>query len=197
MNRRTLLQLAAAALGGALSGSWVEGALAGVSPATAPSRDVFPGDTRAKVAVLAEMIIPKTDTPGAIEAGVPHFIDVMVADWYTDAERRIFFDGLAQLDTYCDNRFGAGFMACNEPERVAALQATEHVAQSYRSTAMPSMFGNTIDEHTPFFHKIKELTVLGYYTSEVGAQQELRYNPMPMHYDGDYDFSKVGREWSW
>ena len=54
-----------------------------------------------------------------------------------------------------------------------------------------------VDQNTPFFTKLKELTVLGYFTSEVGAKQALAYNPMPMRYDGDYDFDKVGREWSW
>jgi hypothetical protein len=57
--------------------------------------------------------------------------------------------------------------------------------------------GKTTSSKSPFFTKIKELTVLGYYTSEVGAQQELSYNPMPMRYEGDYDFVKVGKQWSW
>ncbi len=55
-----------------------------------------------------------------------------------------------------------------------------------------------VDENTPFFAKIKELTVIGYYSSEVGAKQELAYNPMPMRYEGDYDYAKTGgRQWSY
>ena len=53
------------------------------------------------------------------------------------------------------------------------------------------------DQHAPFFNKIKELTVLGYYTSEVGATRELAYNPVPGKFDGDYDYAKVGRQWSY
>jgi hypothetical protein len=53
------------------------------------------------------------------------------------------------------------------------------------------------DEQSPFFYKLKLLTVLGYYTSEVGATQELSYNPVPGRYEGDVDFDKVGRQWSY
>ena len=53
-----------------------------------------------------------------------------------------------------------------------------------------------IDERTPFFAKLKELTVVGYFSSEVGATEFLEYNPMPMRYDGDFDFAEVGTHWS-
>jgi hypothetical protein len=52
------------------------------------------------------------------------------------------------------------------------------------------------DEKSPFFFKLKQLTVLGYYTSEVGGTKELSYNPVPGSYEGDYDFDKVGHQWS-
>jgi hypothetical protein len=196
MNRRELLKIASVVMGGALSGSLSRQVMAGVLPTDKPSRTIFVGDAKLKISTLAEMIIPKTDTPGAIEAGVPNFIEMMVADWYSDRERKIFFDGLVALDTFCRGRDRKDFLRCGEAQRIEALRAAEKLAQSYQSPISPFV-PNSTDENTPFFTKIKELTVLGYYTSEVGAKQELAYNPMPMRYEGDYDFAKVGRQWSW
>lgn len=196
MNRRELLKVATLVMGGALSGSLSRQVVAGILPTDKPSRDLFVGDAKAMIDTLAEMIIPKTDTPGAIEAGVPKFIEMMVADWYTDNERKIFFDGLAGLNGYCQEHYQKTFLRCDETQRIEALQAAEKLALSYHSKIMPFV-PNQSDENTPFFTKIKELTVLGYYTSEVGAKQELAYNPMPMRYEGDYDFAKVGHQWSW
>jgi len=198
VNRREILKIAAAVMGAGLSGSLSTNVLAGLAPTDKPSRIVFDESSRQAVAVLAEMIIPKTETPGAIEAGAPAFIEMMVADWFNDGERKIFFDGLATLGEFCKSQFQKNFLACDEAQRVAALKDAEKRALTYKSNApMIDVSQKYIDPNTPFFTKLKELTVLGYFTSEVGAKQVLSYNPMPMRYEGDYDFSKVGREWSW
>lgn len=201
MNRRELLKRIAIVTGAGFSGSLAQNVMAGIAPTAAPSKAIFDAETSKMVTTLAEMIIPKTDTPGAIEAGVPKFIEMMVADWYNDKEREIFFSGLASLNQFCEEKFKKKFLKCNAEQQVAALQDAEAQAKA------KVMFGNTVfgsdlqakkvDSSTPFFTKIKELTVLGYYTSEVGAQTELSYDPMPMRYEGDYDFVKVGKQWSW
>src|SRR5436853_4243307 len=64
------------------------------------------------VATIAELIIPKTDTPGAREAGVPAFIDVMLADWGDEEQRRTFTAGLANVDERSRGLFGKDFIAC-------------------------------------------------------------------------------------
>ena len=83
-------------------------------------------------------------------------------------------------------------------QRTAALQDAEQQAGTYKSPAPAFDFTQKfVDRNTPFFTKLKELTVVGFFTSEIGAKQVLEYNPMPMRYDGDYDFPENGREWSW
>lgn len=194
MNRRELLQLLALLAGGALAPSVVHALSSGVDGRGEIQNRRVNKRQRAMCSVLAEMIIPKTDTPGAIEAGVPHFIELMVSDWYTDTERRIFLSGLQTLDTFCRQQFGGTFLHCRPEDRAAALTQMEKAAAEYRGApALP--FRTAADENEPFFNKLKELTVLGYYTSEVGAKQELRYLPMPMEYR-DIDFAEVGRQWS-
>lgn len=198
MNRRDLLQLACAAMGGSLFSSASFRVLAGDAPTRTASHPLFDSPTRSLVAELTDMIIPATDTPGAIVAGVPDFVEMMVADWYTGTERRIFLDGIAALDAYCRQAFAAPFMQCSGEQRTSALQHAEQQALAYKSPLPGGVFGamsKLVDEQTPFFTKFKELTVLGYYSSEVGATQELAYNPMPMRYDGDYDYAQTGRQW--
>lgn len=198
MNRREILKIAATLLGAGLSGSLSQNVIAGLLPTDRPAKAVFDERTRRMVAILAELIIPKTDTPGAIEAGAPAFIEMMVGDWFYDGERRIFFDGLAALDGFCREKYGRDFLACDDAQRTEALKDAEKQAAAYKSSApMFDISQKFVDQDTPFFTKLKELTVVGYFTSEVGAKQALSYNPMPMRYDGDVDFKDVGREWSW
>ena len=194
-NRRQLLQLAAALLGAGVSSSLARSVLAQALPSGAPARDAFTPDQREGVAAIAERILPKTDTPGAIEAGVPRFIESMVADWYTETEREIFLDGLRALDAACLEAHGSRFARCTAAQRDLALADAERAAAAYEGPAV-GFLSKEIDEHAPFFAKAKELTVLGYFTSEVGATQVLQYNPVPGFYDGAYPFAKVGTQWS-
>lgn len=199
MNRRELLLAAISTMAGVMVGSPTLRVIAGEVPTASASRVVLQGHQPEMVRVLAEMIIPATDTPGAIEAGVPRFIEMMVADWYTDTERGIFLDGLAALDASCRNAYGQDFLGCSVEQRVAALSEAEKNAAGYVSPLPPGFLAamaKLIDERTPFFAKLKELTVVGYFSSELGATEFLEYNPMPMRYDGDFDFAEVGTHWS-
>jgi len=202
MDRRTLLKNTALLLGGIASSSVTRAVLAGVDGQVAIKTPIFTTIQKEKCSVLTEMIIPQTDTPGAIEAGVPHFVEMMVSDWYTDRERQIFLAGLEALDHYCKENFSKQFLQCNADQRISALEQAELDTEGYKAEASDmtgggegSLVPGPEDEGKPFFTKIKELTVLGYYTSEVGAKQELRYDPMPMEYK-DIDFADVGRQWS-
>jgi hypothetical protein len=198
MNRREVVKIAAIFLGGSLSNSISSAVIANAGSnanAAIAANAFFDTDASNMVAILSELIIPETDTPGAIEAAVPAFIELIVSDWYTEKERDIFLEGLTALEKYCKKTSGKGFSQCASEEQIAALKWAEKESKSFRSKARPG--DNTLSETAPFFLKLKELTVLGYYTSEVGAKQELIYNPMPMKYEGDLNFVDVGRQWSY
>ena len=121
------------------------------------------------VAVAAERIIPATDTPGATAAGVSAFIDKMLADWHTPAERDRFLAGLPELDARCRARAGKDFVDCAEADQVAVLTALDNEANS------------VANEH--WFARLKYLTVYGYCTSEPGMRA-LGLFPLPWRYDG-------------
>ncbi|WP_101760017.1 gluconate 2-dehydrogenase subunit 3 family protein [Oceanicoccus sp. KOV_DT_Chl] len=195
MNRRDLLKNAAILLGGLSSASVVNAMLSGVDGRVKIATPIFSSAQKSMTAVLAEMIIPRTDTPGAIDAGVPHFIELMVSDWYTTRERTIYIEGLQSLDAYCLAQFKQSFLSSTEDQQITALEDAEKQSEAYKPAKPENLMGNEEDEDKPFFTKLKELTVLGYYSSELGATKELNYDPMPMRY-GDIELADVERQWS-
>ncbi len=116
------------------------------------------------VAIAAERILPATDTPGATDAGVSAFIEKMLTDWHTPAERERFLAGLHDLDARCHARASHDFVDCSEADQVAVLTALD-------------------DAREEWFARLKYLTVYGYCTSEVG-QRALGLWPQPWRYDG-------------
>ena len=197
MHRRDLLKLSMLLLGTSATASVSRALHAGVGNIPGTSSSAFNDGQRLAVNLLADMIIPPSDTPGAVDAGVPAFIEAIVADWYTETERTLFLQGLEDLDSYCLAHGNIPFIGTSEEIRIAALRDQEAIASEYKAPASAVLsFIPEDDQQAPFFKKIKELVVLGYYTSKVGATQELVYQPMTHHFDGDYDFAKVGRQWS-
>jgi len=139
------------------------------------------------VATMAELIIPTTDTPGARAAGVHIFIDSMLTDWYGGEEREHFLSGLREVDNKARARFDKPFLKLQEEEQVALL--TDMEEEAYVITASAS------NGQEPFFVTMKTLTIFGYYTSEIGATQELRVMPMG-EYRSDVPFEEIGRTWA-
>ncbi len=116
------------------------------------------------ITIAAERIIPATETPGATDAGVSAFIEKMLTDWHTPAERERFLAGLQDLDARSRARASRDFVACSEADQVAVLTALD-------------------DAHEEWFGRLKYLTVYGYCTSEVGMRT-LGLFPLPWRYDG-------------
>jgi len=195
MDRRQMLKQLGLLTAGSLLTRVMDAVAAGTDLHTAPAQSVLTPAQRDAVAHLAEMIIPATETPGATEASVPAFIDGIVSTWYTPREREIFIAGLGELDGYCTKKFARNFNACNAAQRTEALADADTRAVNYRPPPLYSITAEP-DQASPFFFKLKELTVLGYYSSEIGGTKELAYNPVPGRYEGDYDLAKVGRQWS-
>jgi len=133
---------------------------------------------------MAEHIIPQTDTPGARAAGVHRFVDTLLSDHYAATERDRFLAGLADVDARAQSAHGQPFARCSPEQRIMLLK--EQDARAYAS-------GRGDDGW--FFRRLKELTVVGYYTSEIGAMQELHMSPFGA-YRGDIPYTSVGRAWS-
>ena len=130
------------------------------------------------VATIAELIIPKTDTPGAREAGVAAFIDGMLADWGDDDQRQMFTSGLANVDERSRTAFGKEFTALTSPQQTEILQDLDYELARLRDAKA--------DTSKSFFGAMKWLTLTGYYTSEVGSTSELHYRVVPGRFEPCY-----------
>lgn len=155
----------------------------------------FSDKQRKLVAAIAETIIPRTDTPGAIDAGVPRFIELMVADWLNDAERAIFDAGLKEIETGIPGEYGSAYDQLSADQQLAILEALESAASDSPWYAQGNVRRAFVSD-APFICQIKELTIWGFFTSKAGVEQVLRYNPMPMKFDGHYPRSPDDSAWA-
>lgn len=188
MNRREFLQCAAVFASGAiqLPSSWAMSHEQKIFLTSQPnytereSPGFFTKIQRDAVSGIADQIIPTTDTPGAIEAGTPRFIELMVADWFNAAERKLFMTGLADLQL----RAGGNFASLSKNKQLLLLEKLEDES----GDASWYQIGNVTriwDGDAPFICQIKELTVLGFMLSHLGSTQFLRQNPMGI-LDGNF-----------
>ena len=138
---------------------------------------------------VGETILPATQTPGAKAARVGRFMAVMVRDCYTSADQKIFMNGLTQLDKDCVKQNGKAFLACDAAQRTAFLTVLDKEQKAFTTHQRP-------DDPAHYFRMMKELTLLGYFTSEVGATKALRYLPVPGRYDGDVPYKKGDKAWA-
>jgi hypothetical protein len=184
MQRRDLLKLIAAATGCALVG--MEGALA--APAAPAAQPPFSKHDRAMLDEIAETILPRTDTPGAKDAAVGAFIARYALACYDPAQLRILQHGIITLDVLMRAKNGAGFLQASPAQRQALLtdidlQARQHAKAS--GEAPPH-----------YFTLMKQLTLLGFYTSEPGSTRVLRYRPVPGKYRGCVPYKKGDTSWA-
>lgn len=139
------------------------------------------------VDVVAELIIPKTDTPGAREAGVPQFVDRALADYYNKAQADRLRAGLARMDADARAAHGDVFVALTPQQQVDLLSGYDREAAAVQGQAAG-------EPH--FFPLLEDLVTVGYFTSEPGATVALRYDPVPGAYHGCVPLAELGRGWA-
>jgi hypothetical protein len=135
------------------------------------------------VVTIADLIIPATETPGASAAKVNEFTDLMLADWVDAEERTRFLEGLADFDARSRKKFGKDLTGCTPAQQTELLELLDLELAAMRDAERQGVRR----EPTPaqsFFHMMKRVTLLGYYTSEVGATEELHNPIIPGRYDG-------------
>ncbi len=135
----------------------------------------------ATVSTIAELILPQTDTPGAKAARVNEFIDLILTEWSEDEDRDSFLKGLADVDARSRKLFGKDIVDCAPNQQAEILTELDADLAAAREAIPPGTMkrGRTARPDDHFFYNMKSLTLLGYYTSEVGAEQELQYEVIP------------------
>ena len=214
ITRRDVIQRVAAMLGGAalvggdrlLAFSFDDEAFA---RAMAQGVGAF---TVADVALLdeiAETMLPETSTPGAKAAKTGAFMALMVTDVYSDAAQQVFGNGLRSVDEACRRAHGTAFMQATPAERLTVLEALDREQKevmdariptpSNRAPASASALETSSElrrDEPHYFRMMKELALLGYFTSEIGCTKALRYIEAPGRFDPCAPHKPGDRSWA-
>ena len=189
MNRREALNRVALLLGGTIVGGTVF--LEGCKTADKKMAVGLPL-TKEQIAFLdevAETIIPKTDTPGAKDAQVGQFMQTMVTDCYDEKDQKIFLEGITKIDEASDKKFQKDFLTITPDQRKELLTAIDKEAKDYVKTKKK-------EDPNHYFSLMKQLTLLGFFSSEPGATKALRYIAIPGKYEGCIPYKKGDKAWA-
>jgi gluconate 2-dehydrogenase gamma chain len=192
MDRREAIKRTAWIMGGVVSAPAIMGVLKGC--AAKPTIDWKPvflsEDQGILVSQVAEIIIPKTDTPGAKETGVPGFIDLMLKDVYKKEDQDEYLAGLKAFDEAAKKQYGDPFIELEAEDQVTFVKKIHDEAVTAEKSTTPA-------PKRPFILTTKELTMLGFFTSEAGATQVLQYVAVPGSYKGCIPLSEAGNGKTW
>ena len=203
MNRREAIQRVAMILGGTVIGAnlFLEGC---TRSASKDVETLFGDKTVDLIGDLADAILPPTSTPGAKEAGVGSFIPVMVRDCYTEEQQKVFLDGINQIDAKAKEIKGKSFAELSLEERTSLAAALDKEATDFNNEQNEKVKEerekNKLKQNEPYrdvpsptphwFTLFKQLTLTGYFNSELGLTKALRYVKIPGKYDGNYPYKK-------
>jgi hypothetical protein len=201
LNRREAIRRVSALLGGAafVGGP---GLLAAYEKASLPAGGALGAFTAEDIAFLdeiAETILPATKTPGAKAAKTGAFMALMVTDSYSSAEQKIFHEGMRKVDDAATKAHKVSFMDATPQQRAAVLTALDHEqkrvmdereAAERRTKGLGPLAGGSASSETGgavqpahYFRMMKQLALLGYFTSEIGCTQTMRYVETPGRFD--------------
>lgn len=190
ITRKEALKRAGLMMGGFVFAPALTGILNGCTPQAGEWTPVaFDADQAATIKAIVDTIFPETDTPSASQAGIPGFIDELLTRNSSKEDQATFMTELEEFMEQSAVDLGVPFA---EAESVAQ---TDYLMEIHKTAAGE---GETLkDTSLPsFFMKMKSMTVVGYFTSEPGATQVLRYAPIPGPYRGCVPFEEVGRTWA-
>ena len=185
MNRREALSRLALITGSVAIGA--ELFLTGCrSPDAAKRTQPFSPTELALLDEIGETILPATETPGAKAVGIGAFMATTATECYNDAAYAAFRNGLQRIDAACKKLNGKSFMESTPGERTALLNDLEREQRAYGRERARA-------EGPHYFRLMRELTLIGYFTSEIGCTKALRYVEAPGYFDGDLPYKKGDR----
>jgi len=140
----------------------------------------------ATVKTMAELILPRTDTPGAADAGAAEFVDLMLTEWYDENQRNSFLTGLVAVDSRSQTLFGKDFLECSPAQQAEILTVLgeKMEAEADQKLDKANFSEWKPEEEARFYPMLRWLTLTAYYTSEGGATKELNFQIIPDRHAG-------------
>ncbi|RFM25670.1 gluconate 2-dehydrogenase subunit 3 family protein [Deminuibacter soli] len=187
MNRREALSAAAVIFGGTIIGA--NSFLSGCKTPAAKT-GLFADEDVAYMDEISDTIIPDTPgSPGAKAAKVGAFMKTIVTDCYSPEDQQVFVKGLQTLNEAADKAYKKKFAELTAEQKTTVLTAEGKAAQDYDAKRAK-------DAPSHYFSMLRQLTVWGYFSSEVGATKALRYLPIPGKFDGSFPYKKGDKAWA-
>ncbi len=187
INRREAIVRLAVLMGGTMVGPRLFSAVLDADTAKAGG-----GTGSAELALLDEIgdtIIPATDVPGAKAVGIGAFITMMLRDCYDPMEQAAVAGGVRELALTFRQKYGHEFAGAPAAERTDFLNALDRDQKA-------GARNRKADAPAHYFRILKELTVIGYFSSELGATQALRFIEVPGRFDGSAPYQKGDHAWA-
>ncbi len=205
MDRRELIRMIAVLTGAAVVGGEVF--LSGCKSADKTGLKFTEGNL-SLLDEIGETILPATDSPGAKEAKVAEFMELIVKDCYTPESQEAFINGITEIDNACKKLHNKSFMECSAQQRKELLLQLEEEAKEYnkQQEEKDKPRKNELKEQDKeydfvaspkhYYTMFKQLTLLGFFTSEAGQKKALRWLPVPGKFDGAYPYKKGDKAWA-
>ena len=189
--RRAFLKNITTMFGGAAIGSLLTGNAISVAMAYVPRTDstltdgkVFNKHQLRLLKQICSIVIPKTETLGAAEVDTHGFIDNQLFHCHTEIEQKDAISILSLINLTANNSFSTAFIHLNDEQQFQLLTELDLGEKRFDQS------------QRKMFKELKNLICFGYYTSEVGATQELRYDPIPGGFIGSIPYKKSDPSWA-
>ncbi len=182
LSRREAIKRVAMLLGLTITPGLLEGIARAQAVAASGKPVNFTAVQFALVDAMVARILPRTDTPGARDVGVPAFIDLMFGAYMAAADKATWVKGVADVEARAQRAHGKGFTQLTDPQQDVVLKAVATESQQKEKT---------------FFHQMRDLTLVGYFTSEAVGRNVTQFDPIPGRYDACLPLNEVGnRSWT-
>lgn len=189
MNRRSALSHISLIFGGTIVGAEIF--LYGCKPDTVQLSNIeFTENNILFLDEVGETILPTTDSsPGAKAVKIGEFMKTIVTDCYEAGEQTVFLEGIPTLNAAAKEKAGKDFMKLTPEERKSFLIEVDKEAKE---------FDEAREDGTPnhYFSMMKQLTLWGYFSSEIGATQALRYEEVPGRWEACIPYQKGDKAWA-
>ena len=154
----------------------------------------FNSEQASTVSAITEIILPRTDTPGALDLKVDMFVDLMCKKALSQEDQQHILDGYDRFVKTTQDMFEKDFTSLNEKNQA---QVVDKVASETNKFNL-SIWGSTIGTQPPidFLRRIKQFSLLGYYSSDEIGKNVLNYDPIPGEFNGCIPVDVVGNAWT-
>ena len=184
LTRRAAIKRLGALIGCTMTASQLSLLATNAAAADHSDPSFFDEEQFAMLTRIADLIVPETETPGALSVGVHHFIDMMFANWASAQRQANWVEGLAGIDARAKEAGMESFSAGTADQQLALLRAIDH--EYFEQGYVPT-----------FFSGLKQMVLFAFYNSEIGATAELRYRAVPGDFVPCMPYSEGDRAWFW